>query len=208
MKNILNRMLLITAVVLLFSGCSDGGKIGFLAARRLSAWKKSSVSNLKQIGCALEFYTQTTTGYLRPHGVLRSGESVQDDPSAAFEALRSQGHLTDHQVYVAPWDRDSAGSGDDRLTSRNTSYIYIYVDSQWSGNIPVAFEKPWRLPKGIDSINVLYGDGHVGTVNIPDVRNKSCREVLEILLEGQSSIPAETKAEWMKYADLADQYRD
>lgn len=200
------------AGIFLFSGCSDSnksttGKPAALSKAQLAGQLQYSANNLKQIGNALEFYISFADDARRPHGKLKNNRDVRKDAAAAFDILHKENHLPDPQVFVAPWDKNNVLQDPSQpLTDENTSYVYIYVDNQGNYAAPAVFEKPWRLPEGIDSLRVLYTNGSVASVNIPDVQKKGCREVLEILLE-KVSAPQKIKNEWLKYAELADQKR-
>lgn len=150
-----------------------------LNSARLRGQQASSVSNLKQIGTALEFYSQCSRGQLRPHGIMADGRNAQTEPAAVWEALRSQGHLADSKVFVAPFDKKStAAFYGQKITPANTSYAYIYVSPQYSSASATAFEKPWSIPAKSDRISVLYADGHVESHTVPGVSEMSCRELL------------------------------
>ena len=147
-----------------------------LQKARESGRRGSCTNNLKQIGNALEFYTQTSTGQLRPHGVTKAGAISADavGASKAMEALRQQGHLTDHKVYVCPSATASAGEDTESLTFDNgteatLTYGYVYVDSQYSSasavsadllNAGKTFGKV-TAANHTDFGNFLYADGHV-----------------------------------------------
>ncbi len=147
-----------------------------LQKARESGRRASCTNNLKQIGNALEFYCQTATGQLRPHGVLRSGKSASTFDAAGAEAamdiLRSEGHLTDHKVYVCPSSTVSAGKNTDTLTfstasaSANLSYGYTYVTAQYSAASAVSGDLTGDdvnsgKANHEDFGNLLYADGHV-----------------------------------------------
>ena len=147
-----------------------------LQKARESGRRASCTNNLKQIGNALEFYCQTSTGQLRPHGVLKSGVSASNfnkgSAEAAMEILRSEGHLTDHKVYVCPSSTVSAGEGTDTLTfagaaaDANLSYGYSYVTSQYSAASAVSGDLTGDVVNSgkanhEDFGNLLYADGHV-----------------------------------------------
>lgn len=155
-----------------------------LQKARESGRRGSCTNNLKQIGNALEMYTQGSKGQLRPHG------NVSFDGTAAFagsgkagalnglEALRRQGHLTDHKVYVCPSSTATAGEGTASLTyaavtdkkaNGNTSYGYVYVGPQYSSSSAVSADLGNKNDsEGFanksnheDYGNILYADGHV-----------------------------------------------
>ncbi|MBR7131091.1 MAG: prepilin-type N-terminal cleavage/methylation domain-containing protein, partial [Lentisphaeria bacterium] len=95
-----------------------------LQKARESGRRASCTNNLKQIGNALEFYCQGSTGQLRPHGLVKGGKSVDfSDGGAAnaMELLRSEGHMTDHKVFVCPSSTASAGEGTESLTYTGTN---------------------------------------------------------------------------------------
>jgi prepilin-type N-terminal cleavage/methylation domain-containing protein/prepilin-type processing-associated H-X9-DG protein len=146
-----------------------------LQKARESGRRASCTNNLKQIGNALEFYCQSSTGQLRPHGQLRVGkvELTALGASAAMEILREQGHLTDHKVYVCPSSTVSAGKNTDSLTfgdgatGSKLSYGYAYITSQYSAASAVSGDL--NSTNGLttskanheDFGNILYADGHV-----------------------------------------------
>ena len=147
-----------------------------LQKARESGRRASCTNNLKQIGNALEFYCQTATGQLRPHGVLKSAKSASTFDKAGAEAamdiLRSEGHLTDHKVYVCPSSTVSAGKNTDALTyadssaNANLSYGYTYVTAQYSAASAVSGDLTGdNVNSGKanheDFGNLLYADGHV-----------------------------------------------
>jgi prepilin-type processing-associated H-X9-DG protein len=139
-----------------------------------------SINNLKQIGNALEMYSQGSKGQCRPHGILANGRHATFDPAAAFDALFNQGHLTDPRVWVSPYDEVSTLPENGKpMWPNNTSYAYIYVSHQYSTASAVAFEKPWSLPDGHNQIAILYADGHVACHTVPGVSRMSCRELIE-----------------------------
>ena len=159
---------------------NDGGEeqMGAVFSPRENARRLSCVSNLKQIGMALEFYTQTSIGQLRPHGITKSGAITPDAVGAAnaLELLRSEGHLTDYGVYVCPSSTASKGKGTDSLTyaaggkGQNLSYGYVYITAWYSSASAVSSDLNvgWGTSysrKGKanheDYGNILYADGHV-----------------------------------------------
>ena len=157
-----------------------------LQKARESGRRGSCTNNLKQIGNALEFYTQTSTGQLRPHGnakklngttaALATISADAAGAANAMEVLRSNGHLTDHKVYVCPSATASAGKDTDTLTygTPNLSYGYVYIDSQYSSASAVSGDLLSAGTNGAsgtvggitaanhtDFGNFLYADGHV-----------------------------------------------
>ena len=162
-----------------------------LQKARESGRRGSCTNNLKQIGNALEFYTQTSTGQLRPHGFAKklndAGTAAEaeisedaDGAAAAMEVLRSNGHLTDHKVFVCPSATASAGEDKESLTYDNgteatLTYGYVYVDSQYSSASAVSADvlnnkAAGAAPDAVGKItasnhtdfgNFLYADGHV-----------------------------------------------
>ena len=146
-----------------------------LQKARESGRRGSCTNNLKQIGNALEFYTQTSTGQLRPHGEMlyNAGKSGEDYAAGVMESLRRLEHLSDHKVYVCPSATASAGKGTDSLTYAATdsklSYGYSYVSAAYSSASAVSADltgdgtvnKPNHDAYG----NILFADGHVGGFN-------------------------------------------
>ena len=150
-----------------------------LQKARESGRRASCVNNLKQIGNALEFYCQSATGQLRPHGVLnvtttvntKKAESTELGAVVAMEALREQGHLTDHKVYVCPSSTASAGKNTEALTfgtgtaDAKLTYGYSYITSQYSAASAVSGDLTGdgvvNKANHEDFGNILYADGHV-----------------------------------------------
>ena len=105
-----------------------------------------------------------------------------------LEVLRSQYYLPDYASYVCPTSETTAGSGKEPLTDLNCDYVYLgglalYHD--WSKDCPVAFERPGSHSK--DRINILYGDGRVNIVRLPDTV-QTVTDLLEYLA-GQTDDP-------------------
>ena len=146
-----------------------------LQKARESGRRGSCTNNLKQIGNALEFYTQTSIGQLRPHGITKSGAITPDAAGAAnaLELLRSEGHLTDYGVYVCPSSTASKGTGTESLTyaaggaDQNLTYGYVYVTAQYSSASAVSSDLTsdnnltTKKANHEDFGNILYADGHV-----------------------------------------------
>ena len=151
-----------------------------LQRARESGRRGSCTNNLKQIGNALEMFSQGAKGQLRPHGVTKDGAiggaADQKDAVVALEVLRRQGHLTDHKVYVCPSSTATAGEGDAALTYDATtnktqlgqaSYTYIYVSAQYSSASAVSADMTGdgtgsaAKANHEDYGNILYADGHV-----------------------------------------------
>ena len=147
-----------------------------LQKARESGRRGSCTNNLKQIGNALEFYTQTSTGQLRPHGMAKGAKNIDfTDTGAenALELLRSEGHLTDYGVYVCPSSTASKGTGTESLTyaaggaDQNLTYGYVYVTAQYSSASAVSSDLTsdnnltTKKANHEDFGNILYADGHV-----------------------------------------------
>ena len=145
-----------------------------LQKARESGRRASCTNNLKQIGNALEFYCQGSTGQLRPHGVTVAGTVGSDSlgASVGMEVLRKEGHLTDHKVYVCPSSTVSAGKNTEALTygtgtaDSKLSYGYTYVTAQYSAASAVSGDLNGVNVNGgkanhEDFGNILYADGHV-----------------------------------------------
>ena len=154
-----------------------------LQRARESGRRGSCTNNLKQIGNALEMYSQGSKGQLRPHGVLAGGTTAVTGDAAgvlrAMEALRLQGHLTDHKVYTCPSSTATAGEGSATLTfdkgtnaksvSSELSYGYVYISAQYSSASAVSADMRGQTANvGVakkanheDYGNLLYADGHV-----------------------------------------------
>ena len=151
-----------------------------LQRARESGRRGSCTNNMKQIGTALEMYSQGSKGQLRPHGKLATGSDANGAAGAivALEALRLQGHLTDHKVYVCPSSTATAGEGTatltyaattDKKTSGQASYGYVYISAQYSSASAVSADmngSDSSLPAAAKSNhedygNMLYADGHV-----------------------------------------------
>ena len=91
------------------------------------------------------------------------------------------------RIFIAPYDKKSVTSEDGKINSNNASYVYLIDNSVNSGKLgfdfPVAMEKPWILPGTAKQINVLFGDGHVESVQIDNVAKLSCQEALKKIIE-------------------------
>jgi len=145
-----------------------------LQKARESGRRASCTNNLKQIGNALEFYSQTSTGQHRPNGALKNGVPAGPDKTGAagaMEALRSEGHLTDYKVYVCPSSTYSAGDGTETLdydSNKNLTYGYVYISPQYSSASAVSADM-YSDGNDVTSMksnheefgNLLYADGHV-----------------------------------------------
>ena len=144
-----------------------------LQKARESGRRASCTNNLKQIGNALEFYTQTSTGQHRPNGALKNGVVAGPDKTGAagaMEALRSEGHLTDYKVYVCPSSTASAGDGTETLdyeSNKNLTYGYVYISPQYSSASAVSADmfsegNTASMKSNHEEFgNLLYADGHV-----------------------------------------------
>ena len=150
-----------------------------LQKARESGRRGSCTNNLKQIGNALEMYTQGSKGQLRPHGVTKDGAIGFDEAGAetAMNALVKQGHLTDLKVYVCPSSTGTAGEGSASLTygtpasktaNGSLSYGYVYVGPQYSSASAVSADMNGTgtaagaaKANHEDYGNILYADGHV-----------------------------------------------
>ncbi len=149
-----------------------------LQKARESGRRGSCTNNLKQIGNALEMYTQGSKGQLRPHGVINGGtiDFSEAGAEAAMNALVRQGHLTDLKVYVCPSSTGTAGEGSATLTyntgtaaktvSGALSYGYAYVGPQYSSASAVSADLNSTNDGNAkanheDYGNILYADGHV-----------------------------------------------
>jgi len=114
-------------------------------ARRISC-----SSNLKQIGLALKQYA------IDNDGCFPSGKGVE-----SFESLRSAAYLTDYKIFVCPTAKILPASGNEPLTEKNLSYVYLgsgLKDSPENADKPLVCDKPDNHMK---YGNVLFCDGHV-----------------------------------------------
>ena len=154
---------------------------------RESGRRASCTNNLKQIGTAIEMYTQGSKGQVRPNGILAGGTTAVTADLAgaerAMNALYTQGHLTDAKVYVCPSSTATAGEGGaagfvlkyDRTANAaktaegGLSYGYAYIAPQYSSaaamsgdltndNSTTGFATKANHE---DFGNMLYADGHV-----------------------------------------------
>lgn len=144
-----------------------------LQKARESGRRASCTNNLKQIGNALEFYCQGSTGQLRPHGLVKGNKTIdftEAGAANAMELLRTEGHMTDHKVFVCPSSTASAGEGNESLTYTGTNgttltYGYVYVSAQYSAASAVSADltadggPKKNNHEGFG--NMLYADGHV-----------------------------------------------
>ena len=140
-----------------------------LQKARESGRRASCTNNLKQIGNALEFYTQTSPGQHRPNGALKNGVVAGPDKTGAagaMEALRSEGHLTDYKVYVCPSSTASAGDGTETLdyeSNKNLTYGYVYISPQYSSASAVSADMYSDGTSGISANNICSRKLAVGT---------------------------------------------
>ena len=155
-----------------------------LQRARESGRRGSCTNNMKQIGTALEMYSQGSKGQLRPHGDVSwngTKKTISFDEAGAavaMESLRLQGHLTDHKVYVCPSSTATAGEGTaslsyaattDKKASGQLSYSYIYVSPQYSSASAVSADMTGDGTASTSAAkanhesygNILYADGHV-----------------------------------------------
>ena len=128
----------------------------------------ASKSNLKQIGVAIKSYT-----------------IEQNKMPMSLNDLVTAKALTDYKVFIAPFDKKSK-IGENELKAENSSYAYIGANIDAASNVPVAFDKPWILPEGINKISVLYGDGSVKTVEMDGVSKMSCVQAAEALTKDET----------------------
>ena len=128
---------------LCFCGCDYLAKINPFTKAEYSRQINSSVNNLKQIGNALEMYTQCEKDYLRPHGVTANGD-LSKDPGLVFELLRVQVHLINAKVYAAPYGKTEVAEPNASLEGKNCGYVYIYVEPKYAAASAVA-EAPSKI---------------------------------------------------------------
>lgn len=192
-------LLLGCAVIIIFSGC-----LGREKSRR-----SMSMSNLKQISLALVIYAQDNKD-LFPTPPAR-GKNGALDLVAGFDLLVRNEYLVDMNVYIAPYDTlgKVAVSAESFDPVENCSYVYTGhgFASGCSPDVPIAFEKPWRLPSKFDKIVVAFANGSVREFDIPGVSSKSCREIVDIIICQSSSISGKEQALLRKNAELADKLR-
>lgn len=131
----------------------------------------SCVSNLKQIGTAIEFYRQGSKGQQAPNGKLADNTEitgVAGDHVKAMDILRQQGNLTDYNVFICPSSSDKAQTGTNALTDDTLSYDYMYVaanqvssSSAISGDIvDTADANKVTASNHTDYGAFVYADGH------------------------------------------------
>lgn len=142
---------------------------GAVLAAKNRGTQQDSVNNLKQIGVAISMYA------------LSNDEKLPE----SFSDLEE--YAGGSRIFIAAFDKKSkqAVTGQE-IKANNTSFAYV-------GNLgrmtalnnpamtPLAFEKPWLLPESQQSITVLFADGHVERFSIPQVADKSCRDVVKII---------------------------
>ena len=134
-------------------------------------------SRMKQIGLGLKLYADGFDGRLPPQ-----------DNADGLELLRSTGILPWHGYYVCPSSTTMEGSGEEPLTEANCDYIYLgglTTCHDWIRDCPVIFERPGSHSKA--RINILYGDGRVNIVRLPDTV-QTVTDLLEYLA-GQTDDP-------------------
>ena len=149
-----------------------------LQKARESGRRASCTNNLKQIGNALEFYSQSSRGQHRPYGALKIGQIAGPDKTgaeAAFNSLRQDSHLPDAKVYVCPSSTASAAKDQTASLTFNggssptLTYGYVYISPQYSSASAVSGDMFSGTPANDASMksnhedfgNLLYADGHV-----------------------------------------------
>ncbi|MBR7130764.1 MAG: hypothetical protein IKC82_02080, partial [Lentisphaeria bacterium] len=114
----------------------------------------------------------------------------------AMELLRSEGHMTDHKVFVCPSSTASAGEGTESLTYTGTNgttltYGYVYVSAQYSAASAVSADlNAVGGPKKNNHEgfgNLLYADGHVKGYASNDWYIKANTGMIEVYPNGAPS---------------------
>ncbi len=139
--------------------------------------RTAAIVNLKNIGIAMVRFADDHRG--------RFPENLKE--------LITERYLTDGKSLISPFDKKSvAGSATDFDPVKNCSYVYLaagMINGHYGSDFPVVFEKPWLMPAKSDSIPVLFADGSSRFFQIPDVNNRSCREIVENVIR-QSGLKA------------------
>ena len=184
-------------MVLVLSGCGN----------RRRAQHGASISNLKMIGIALMQYADDNREKFPAPGAR--GKDNRPDVVGGLDCLIRHEYLCDYNFYIMPYDTmGKIAEGKFNLVE-NCSYAYFgsgVVSGDFSGDFPIVIEKPWRLPASSDKIAVLFADGSVRSIDIPEVSRKSCREVAEILIS-LGSLTDKEKNTLRENASTADELR-
>lgn len=163
----------------------------------------SPVENLETLGKALLLYRDFNDGSF-PSGTLKTGRTVGKDGAAAIDILWREAYLTPMETLIVRFDQNSKPAGPaDQITAENTSYVYVGSGLK-DASLPLAFEKPWLIPKGTDEINVLFGSGEVKTIQYKSIRNMTCRKFLNFLLKNKN-VPNARRKIMFACADVEDQ---
>ena len=191
-------LIAVASVVFSLVGCSDQKNMHF-----------SSISNLKLIGLALTMYADDNAENFPAPVAL--GKNKRPDAVAGLDVLIYNGYLEDLKVYVTRYDSMGKAAVDDGSFDpvENCSYAYFgrgVKSGAVSADFPLAIEKPWRLPSVNTNVAVLFADGSVRSVEIPNANRKSCREVAEILIT-RGSLQEKEKKLLRENAALADELR-
>ena len=120
-----------------------------LGSAREKPRRISCISNLKQIGMALDAYAKSNNGY------FPSGKGV-----AGMEMLRSQSYISDYKLFICPSTGAASGSDNAPLNDANCLYVYsgAGLSTKDSSDSPILMDKPDNHTK---YGNILFVDGHV-----------------------------------------------
>ena len=162
-------------VVIAIIGILAGILLPALSRARESARRTQCMSNLKQIGLAINMYSNDNSGNF-PGYTLASATAALELTN--FGLLWSQGYITDRKVFQCPSDAGVTAVANLALVTGSTagfdttSCSYGYDDNHWTNDDPgtAIASDACGLPAGSSHVsdnhslkgqNVLYIDGHV-----------------------------------------------
>jgi prepilin-type N-terminal cleavage/methylation domain-containing protein/prepilin-type processing-associated H-X9-DG protein len=138
--------------------------LAFPATNRVVQGGKASgcISNLRQLGAAVNLYLADHNGYL-PN--LKDGrQSTADQVPVIDNTLNT--YITDPRVFICPADNQGIGiaSGtsyywDSVISGQRVSFLQFFYTSLGS-QIPLLCDKQGFHPFEANKVNMLYADGH------------------------------------------------